>query len=110
MVPGRRSARAHPQKPGAAARSSRAEIELSEAGERLMSMRLFVGIALAPDVTGELTRLTARLRRNDDGLRWSAAESWHVTLEFLGAAEREQYECVCARLREIHRPPVPIRL
>jgi len=75
-----------------------------------MSMRLFVGIALAPDVTGELTRLTARLRRNDDGLRWSAAESWHVTLEFLGAAEREQYECVCARLREIHRPPVPIRL
>jgi 2'-5' RNA ligase len=75
-----------------------------------MSMRLFVGIALAPDVTNELTQLTARLRRTDDGLRWSAPESWHVTLEFLGAAEHDQYECIVARLGEIHRPPVPIRL
>jgi RNA 2',3'-cyclic 3'-phosphodiesterase len=75
-----------------------------------MSMRLFVGIALSPEVTDELTRLTARLRRADDRLRWSAPESWHVTLEFVGAAEQDQYECVVARLREIHRPPVPIRL
>lgn len=75
-----------------------------------MSMRLFVGIALSPDVTDELTRLTARLRRAGDGLRWSSPESWHVTLEFLGAADPDQYECVVARLREIHRPPVPIRL
>lgn len=75
-----------------------------------MSMRLFVGIPLAADVVDELTRLTQRLRRTDDGLRWSAPESWHITLQFLGSSDRDRYECVLARLHEIHRPPVPIHL
>ncbi|WP_051978215.1 RNA 2',3'-cyclic phosphodiesterase [Edaphobacter aggregans] len=75
-----------------------------------MSMRLFVGIALAPAVIDELSRMTAKLRHADDGLRWSAPESWHITLQFLGASDRNAYECVIARLGEIHLPPFTVRL
>jgi 2'-5' RNA ligase len=73
-------------------------------------MRLFVGIPLAETVSGELTALTARLRSRNDGLRWTAPESWHITLDFLGYTGPEQYECVAARLGEVHQPPVPIAL
>jgi 2'-5' RNA ligase len=75
-----------------------------------MNMRLFVGIPLAAAVVNELTRVTQRLRSKDDGLRWSSPESWHITLQFLGDTDRDQYECALARLHELHLPPVPIRL
>ncbi len=73
-------------------------------------MRLFVGIPLAAAVIDELSAISVRLRSNDDGLRWSAPESWHITLQFLGNTGQEQYECTIARLREVRSPPVPIRL
>ena len=73
-------------------------------------MRLFVGIPLAEAVRDEISALTARLKSKNDGLRWSAPESWHITLAFLGNTGREQYECVAARLGELHLPPVPIAL
>jgi 2'-5' RNA ligase len=75
-----------------------------------MSMRLFVGIPLDAGVVEELTRLTQRLRRADDGLRWTAPESWHITLQFLGSSDCDRYECVRARLHEIHRPTLSVQL
>jgi len=75
-----------------------------------LRMRLFVGIPLAVAVRGELSGLAARLKSKDDGLRWTAPESWHITLEFLGNTSPEQYECVAARLSELHLPSVPIAL
>ena len=75
-----------------------------------MSMRLFVGVALAAVFRDELLRMTARLRRADDGLRWSAPESWHITLQFLGNSDRNAYECAIARLGEIHLSPFTVRL
>lgn len=73
-------------------------------------MRLFVGIPLAPVVIEELTTLTDRLHAQDDQLRWSAPETWHVTLQFLGSTGQQQYDCIVPRLHEIHHPRVPIRL
>ena len=73
-------------------------------------MRLFVGIPLSATVIDQLSAITARLRSGGDGLRWSAPESWHITLQFLGNTERERYACVVARLRELHAPSVPIWL
>jgi 2'-5' RNA ligase len=73
-------------------------------------MRLFAGIPLADEVVEELAKMTARLRRKEDGLRWSAAEGWHVTLQFLGSVDAERYECVVARLREVRGVAVPVRL
>jgi RNA 2',3'-cyclic 3'-phosphodiesterase len=73
-------------------------------------MRLFVGIPLAEAVVEELSKVSLRFRAKDDGLRWSARESWHITLQFLGNTGQEQYECVVARLRELRFQSVPVRL
>jgi 2'-5' RNA ligase len=71
-------------------------------------MRLFVGIPLVAAVAEELAKLAARLRRKDDGLRWSAAESWHITLQFLGSVDEQRYGCVLERLGEVRFAPVPV--
>lgn len=73
-------------------------------------MRLFIGIPLTGVVVRELSALCARLHSGMDGLRWSAPESWHITLQFLGSATEEQYACITARMREIRSASVPIRL
>ena len=76
-------------------------------------MRLFIGIPLAATTTHDLVAIADRLRSktaSDGLLRWSAAESWHITLQFLGSTTPQQYECVTARLRGLRQPPVPIEL
>jgi RNA 2',3'-cyclic 3'-phosphodiesterase len=71
-------------------------------------VRLFVGIPLAPAVVEELSAISVRLQSDGDGLRWSAPESWHITLQFLG--NTAEYGCIVARLREMHAAPVAIQL
>lgn len=73
-------------------------------------MRLFVGIPLAAVVIDELSAALARLKSREDGLRWAASESWHITLQFLGNTDLEEYVCLVPRLREVRSPPVPIQL
>jgi 2'-5' RNA ligase len=65
---------------------------------------------MAAAVIEELSATVARLRSDGDRLRWPAPESWHVTLQFLGNASREEYECTVAQLRELRLPPVPVQL
>jgi 2'-5' RNA ligase len=69
-------------------------------------MRLFVGIPLAAEVVEELSTISMRLQSKADGLRWSAPESWHITLQFLG--NTTEYECIVAQLRLLRAPSVPI--
>jgi 2'-5' RNA ligase len=71
-------------------------------------MRLFVGIPLAAAVIEELSAVSMRLQTGEDGLRWSASESWHITLQFLGSTP--EYECIVARLKELRSPPLPVQL
>src|SRR5260370_32749804 len=78
--------------------------------EIAFAMRLFIGIPLAPGVVEELAALTERLRSAVDGLRWSAAVGWHITLQFLGKTGAEQYACVVAGLRNIKFPPFEVQL
>ena len=73
-------------------------------------MRLFIGIPLPETVMGELAALMERLRSPGDGLRWSAAAGWHITLQFLGKTSEEQYACVVAGLRNIGFPLFEIQL
>jgi RNA 2',3'-cyclic 3'-phosphodiesterase len=73
-------------------------------------MRLFLALPLAESVAAELARLTSRLRAAAPDLRWSAPESWHITLQFLGSTTPEQFDCLIARLAALPSPPVPIRL
>ena len=73
-------------------------------------MRLFVGIALSPEVVEALERLSRHLRTADDKLRWTSPETWHITLQFLGEATVAQYGCVVPRLSAIRAPEVPVWL
>jgi 2'-5' RNA ligase len=85
-------------------------------------MRLFVGIPLADAVVRELAAVVARLRghesgmrggggpRGEGGLRWTAPESWHITLQFLGNSTTEQLECLTASLSEVRSAAVPVQL
>jgi 2'-5' RNA ligase len=73
-------------------------------------MRLFAGIPLTAEVIAELSAISLQLQASGDGLRWSAPESWHITLQFLGSTGQPQYECMVARLQELRSPPVPIQL
>jgi hypothetical protein len=67
-------------------------------------MRLFIAIPLAPAVTRQLASLRSQLERPGDGLRWSSPESWHVTLQFLGAADESQYRCLMNCLSDLLAP------
>ncbi len=77
-------------------------------------MRLFVGIALDDAMVRELKAMAARLRSSSGtaaaGLRWTAPESWHITLQFLGNALTEQFDCLSARLGEVRSAAVPVEL
>jgi RNA 2',3'-cyclic 3'-phosphodiesterase len=74
-------------------------------------LRLFIGIPLAITTANDLVALANRIRpKATDGLRWSAPESWHITLQFLGSTTAQQFECVVARLRALHHMPVHIQL
>jgi 2'-5' RNA ligase len=73
-------------------------------------MRLFIGIPLAAAVIDELRTASARLRSSADGLRWTAPESWHVTLQFLGNTSPDQLACIVPRLRALQSPHVPVCL
>ena len=78
-------------------------------------MRLFVGIPLADAAERELAAVVGRLRSGESGtssggLRWTAPDSWHITLQFLGSATEEQLECLMARLGEVRSPPAEVQL
>lgn len=73
-------------------------------------MRLFIGIPLTPSAIRELSAIVAPLRSSSNTLRWSAPESWHVTLQFLGSTTPEQYLCLVSHLSELNCQPVPIQL
>jgi 2'-5' RNA ligase len=73
-------------------------------------MRLFVGIPLPATLIDELSAVSMRLQSGADGLRWSAPESWHITLQFLGNTAEQRYECIVTQLRDLRAKPVPIQL
>jgi RNA 2',3'-cyclic 3'-phosphodiesterase len=77
-------------------------------------MRLFIGVPLATDTTNDVAAAANQLRSGNKEqlakLRWSAPESWHITLQFLGSTTPQQFECVLTHLRELHQRPFNIQL
>jgi len=73
-------------------------------------MRLFIGIALAPDTVNSLADVRLRFESPGADLRWSSPETWHVTLQFLGQTGEEQKPCVLEKLRTIRSAQVPVRI
>jgi 2'-5' RNA ligase len=73
-------------------------------------MRLFIGIPLSAEVVHQLSTVGSRLRRAGDGLRWTAPESWHITLQFLGETPSDQYHGLVERLGEVRSPSFPVQI
>ena len=75
-------------------------------------MRLFIGVPLAAATADAVLSVLNQLRAktSPDRLRWSARDSWHITLQFLGSTRPEQYECINTRLRELHHAPFAVHL
>lgn len=73
-------------------------------------MRMFLGIPLASHAAGRLTRLQERLSGSSDGLRWSRAESRHLTLQFLGNVDEIHLTCLLASLINVHSPSVQVHI
>jgi 2'-5' RNA ligase len=73
-------------------------------------MRLFVGIPLSFKVRAELAAVLTAAMSKPDGWRWASAESWHITLQFLGKTPSANFELISARLRAVQSPAVPIQI
>jgi 2'-5' RNA ligase len=73
-------------------------------------MRLFVGIPLSSEVRADLTSALTPAVAQIDGWRWVSAESWHITLQFLGNTIPEKCEFLSVQLRDLRSPAVPIQL
>ena len=64
--------------------------------DRGRSVRLFAAILIPPDVVAHLDAAVALHR--DDVLRWTASESWHLTLAFYGEVEDTRVADLKSRL------------
>lgn len=53
--------------------------------------------------------LSARIKKTIEGMRWSAPESWHITLQFLGHAGPE-LEALKTQLCEVQSAAFSVRL
>lgn len=73
-------------------------------------MRLFVGMPLTPEAQQTLAQVRERFEPGSANLRWAAAESWHITLQFLGPSTEEQAGCVMEALRTVKAARVPVRI
>ena len=69
-------------------------------------MRLFAGLALPPEAAQRLTELRLRMATQEDGLRWSEPDQWHITLRFCGEVTEEQAALFGRALATLRSPPV----
>jgi RNA 2',3'-cyclic 3'-phosphodiesterase len=63
-------------------------------------MRLFSALPLSPEAIDRLTSIQLRWSAPKDGLRWSAAEQWHITLQFYGEVDDARLTCLDSALRK----------
>lgn len=69
--------------------------------------RLFVSISLPEAARAEVARAAERLRPHADGFRWSASDTYHVTLRFLGDVEMRRASSIADALRHAVRDLAP---
>jgi RNA 2',3'-cyclic 3'-phosphodiesterase len=73
-------------------------------------MRLFIAIPLADSIARELEHVVARLRPSAAHLRFTARESWHITLQFLGSATADQLDCLISHLSHVQSAPLSVQI
>lgn len=68
--------------------------------------RLFVALSIPQTVADAL----ATLQNGVDGARWRPRENFHLTLSFIGEADRHEFRAACDALAGIDAPAFGIRL
>ena len=74
-------------------------------GDGLMQ-RLFVALSIPDDVVNSL----ATLQNGVEGARWRPLENFHLTLAFIGEADRHGYNDAVEALAEIEAPAFDLKL
>lgn len=73
-------------------------------------MRLFAGLPLSPAAADRLASLRLRLSQPNDGLRWSAPEQWHITLQFYGDIDLDRAACLQEALSTVREAAPAVSL
>lgn len=73
-------------------------------------MRLFIGIPLSDTARAEIAKVVQQVAPALHAWRWSSAESWHITLQFLGETTAEACTCLEARMRAVQAERVRVEL
>ncbi len=63
-------------------------------------MRSFVAVAVPPEAAGLIRAAQERLRAAEPGIKWVDAESFHITLKFLGEVERGRLQATWESVSE----------
>jgi 2'-5' RNA ligase len=73
-------------------------------------MRLFTGIALAPNVVDKLSTALSTLRQKAQ-INWSPVENLHITCKFIGAWPDDRLSEITSALRTVAvHAPIPITI
>jgi 2'-5' RNA ligase len=76
----------------------------------LNNLRLFIGIALAPSITGRLRTVIGPLSARLPFRRWTHPDDLHVTLHFLGDTPEERTAAIRSTVRSACAAFAPIAL
>lgn len=71
-----------------------------------MSMRLFIGLDLPPEIKTHLISAMGSVA----GARWQREDQLHLTLRFIGEADRHLAADIDSALAALHHPPIPLAL
>lgn len=69
-------------------------------------MRLFTSIEIPQEIKAKI----CEFRRNIPGLRWVVDEQLHITINFIGECDKENFELLKSLLAEIKWTPFAIKL
>lgn len=72
-------------------------------------MRIFIGIALDPEIRARIERFLNGVEGFAPEARWVRPESLHITLKFIGEQSPERVEAITERLRRIESGTFEIR-
>jgi 2'-5' RNA ligase len=69
-------------------------------------MRLFVALDIDPEIRRGIAEFRDRMRPYASEVRWVGAETFHITLQFLG--ETEKLDAIRRALREVRGAAIPL--
>jgi 2'-5' RNA ligase len=77
----------------------------------MSTVRLFIGVWLAPSMTEEVQNFIASIKKNYPGYKWTNSENLHFTLKFLGEVSREKLPALQDSLKSAtHQASFSVRL